>query len=566
MELQIVKRPSGLEVRIPRSFVNRAIGVVAFGETDSARASEDRAAFPVTVHAKHRRGWRCGDFGVVFDPVEELLFFVEVVEHSPRELYSDNREASQRSNVFSEPDFKWDLSALHQPLDEPLELLVKALKVQNLEGEFEPPLSAPINYSPFFRPAKPELFKFLDIPEKGIILGTLMQGGKVYKDSDNEIVPVSLYTSEDMEDEDNRLMQGIAVFGRKGYGKTVLVKNILQQAVTKFGVAAVVVDPQGEYDQMSDAPTEYDDMWRKLDLEPKGIPVDVYQLKFGNLRPTKRAKLFSLRFREYILDIRDVLRFPDVAYLEWPRIVAFYSKTSSAVTVTELYNWLLANRAILMNNCNIHESALRAVIGRLEMAMEWQVFDITDSKVQPLDIVDLIKPGTLTTIQTNTARAELEQLIVLRIMGDLLTAKQDSSHPRHEKISKLACLLAIDEAHRYFPRGTSNDPFLEKTIDRGRRIARESRKYRLGLLFASQNPSDIHQVILGQCWTKILFGHETDEVKGLGYPFKDKSDVVSALLQGQIMVASAGSARYSFRDGLIVRVPRCVTMHRRPAA
>jgi hypothetical protein len=71
---------------------------------------------------------------------------------------------------------------------------------------------------------------------------------------------------------------------------------------------------------------------------------------------------------------------------------------------------------------------------------------------------------------------------------------------------------------------------------------------------------------LGQCWTKILFGHETDEVKGLGYPFKDKSDVVSALLQGQIMVASAGSARYSFRDGLIVKVPRCVTMHRRPAA
>lgn len=63
-------------------------------------------------------------------------------------------------------------------------------------------------------------------------------------------------------------------------------------------------------------------------------------------------------------------------------------------------------------------------------------------------------------------------------------------------------LLVCEEAHRYVPdRGEAQYAAAQGAI---RRIAREGRKYGLGLMLVSQRPSDIESTVISQCGTWIV--------------------------------------------------------------
>jgi len=61
-------------------------------------------------------------------------------------------------------------------------------------------------------------------------------------------------------------------------------------------------------------------------------------------------------------------------------------------------------------------------------------------------------------------------------------------------------LLVCDEAHLYLPRLSGEiNPLQRRALDNFHRIAKEGRKYGLGMLVVSQRPSDISTTILSQC-------------------------------------------------------------------
>ena len=63
-------------------------------------------------------------------------------------------------------------------------------------------------------------------------------------------------------------------------------------------------------------------------------------------------------------------------------------------------------------------------------------------------------------------------------------------------------LLICEEAHRYVPdRGEAEYAEAQRAI---RRIAREGRKYGLGLMLVSQRPSDIEGTVISQCNTWLV--------------------------------------------------------------
>ena len=63
-------------------------------------------------------------------------------------------------------------------------------------------------------------------------------------------------------------------------------------------------------------------------------------------------------------------------------------------------------------------------------------------------------------------------------------------------------LLVCEEAHRYVPdRGAAEYAAAQTAI---RRIAREGRKYGIGLMLVSQRPSDIESTVISQCGTWIV--------------------------------------------------------------
>jgi DNA helicase HerA-like ATPase len=63
-------------------------------------------------------------------------------------------------------------------------------------------------------------------------------------------------------------------------------------------------------------------------------------------------------------------------------------------------------------------------------------------------------------------------------------------------------VLVCEEAHRYVPdRGDAEYAAAQTAI---RRIAREGRKYGIGLMLVSQRPADIESTVISQCGTWLV--------------------------------------------------------------
>ena len=71
-------------------------------------------------------------------------------------------------------------------------------------------------------------------------------------------------------------------------------------------------------------------------------------------------------------------------------------------------------------------------------------------------------------------------------------------------------LLVCEEAHRYVP--NRGDAQYEAAQDAIRRLAKEGRKYGIGLMLVSQRPSEIEATVLSQCnsWIIMRVTNETD--------------------------------------------------------
>lgn len=75
-------------------------------------------------------------------------------------------------------------------------------------------------------------------------------------------------------------------------------------------------------------------------------------------------------------------------------------------------------------------------------------------------------------------------------------------HQTQKERQKDPILLVCEEAHRYVPdRGEAEYAAAQSAI---RRIAREGRKYGLGLMLVSQRPADVESTVIAQCGTWLV--------------------------------------------------------------
>lgn len=84
-------------------------------------------------------------------------------------------------------------------------------------------------------------------------------------------------------------------------------------------------------------------------------------------------------------------------------------------------------------------------------------------------------------------------------------------HESREEREKDPVLLICEEAHRYVPnRGDAQYEVAQSAI---KRIAREGRKYGLGLMLVSQRPADIEGTVISQCnsWIVLRLSNSSDQ-------------------------------------------------------
>ena len=92
-------------------------------------------------------------------------------------------------------------------------------------------------------------------------------------------------------------------------------------------------------------------------------------------------------------------------------------------------------------------------------------------------------------------------------------------------------VLICEEAHRYVP--NSGEAQYEAAQESIRRIAKEGRKYGLGLILVSQRPSEVESTVLSQCnsWIILRITNESDRNHARGI-LPDSLEGLTKMLSG----------------------------------
>ena len=106
-------------------------------------------------------------------------------------------------------------------------------------------------------------------------------------------------------------------------------------------------------------------------------------------------------------------------------------------------------------------------------------------------------------------------------------------------------LFVCEEAHRYVPnRGEAQYAAAQTAI---RRLAREGRKYGLGLMLVSQRPSDVEETVLSQCntWIVLRLTNSSDQshvAKMLPDSLGAMTSLLSSLPRQEALFVGEGAA------------------------
>lgn len=162
------------------------------------------------------------------------------------------------------------------------------------------------------------------------------------------------------------------------------------------------------------------------------------------------------------------------------------------------------------------------------MDQSWPFLEVLESKLRDPRMQFLFKPGKWSVATNGTTQCDLDALLsewigadtpisvfdlsgippsivddlvgaVLRILYDALfwgRLKQEGSRQR-------PLLVVLEEAHTYLGAQATGTPAKSRAAFATRRIAKEGRKYGVGLMLVSQRPSEIDGTILAQCGTTI---------------------------------------------------------------
>lgn len=123
------------------------------------------------------------------------------------------------------------------------------------------------------------------------------------------------------------------------------------------------------------------------------------------------------------------------------------------------------------------------------------------------------KNGTVAVVDLSLVPTEIIHIIVSVLARMIFEASQ---RYRRENGYSLPTTLVLEEAHTFIHRGLTSEsasPASQACAEVFEKIAREGRKFGLGLVLASQSPSEIAPTVLSQCNTFLLhrLAKDTDQ-------------------------------------------------------
>ena len=341
-----------------------------------------------------------------------------------------------------------------------------------------------------------------------------------------------------------------AILGQSGAGKSWTVANLLQRAVASMPKAHIILlDLHGEYsweDDEGNRQHAFDDKVTRY-IDARELEIPYWLMTFAELvdllidRSDDSASSQIAFLRDSVHDLRNKsnkeLAIGDIS-IDSP---VYFS-------LSELYNYFEeANK--MTSNFGKEKGALAGLFDQFLMRLQSRMNDMRyNFLLQPKhrtssesmsgllrDFVGLGDPkAQITIIDLSSVPFDVRPVVTAQV--GRLAFEFNYWNPRFKEFP---LLLVCEEAHAYIPREGGSQ--YEGTRRSMQRIAKEGRKYGVGLAVVTQRPHELSETVLAQCSTFVCLRLTNPDDQAYVRDLvpeaeSDFIDVLSSLGQGEAMI------------------------------
>ncbi len=271
------------------------------------------------------------------------------------------------------------------------------------------------------------------------------------------------------------LTRHLAILAVTGGGKSNTVCVLVRRLVNDLGGTVVIFDVHGEY-----AEGVVED--RQVKLKPKINPVTM-----------TIEELFQLaQIPENANVQRRILR------EAWEEVIGLYwnGKKGANEIMDALLAYLEAKHNELIVNKNKAEAMRYLAVADKIKDMQRVYGGIIDGTA-PLNLTDYIRPGYLNVIDLSSVDDSAADAVTSHLLRRILWERK--MYVREGKGYPVPIIAVLEEAHVLVPKDG-------RTLTKywAGRIAREGRKFQVGMVLVSQRPKNVDDNVLSQTNNKII--------------------------------------------------------------
>lgn len=315
--------------------------------------------------------------------------------------------------------------------------------------------------------AEPELLsKYLGVNPHGLYLGKALTQERIH---------ISI-------DPNKLLSHHIAILGATGSGKSY-TSGVLCEELLDLNVPVIVIDPHGEYESLTDKNNDPDELekMKLFEVSPKCYKVQEYAPPFArkNWQQSLTVDINKLGFEMLgeLIGLNSDAQC-DLLYLALKTMKDRFK--SESYSASRLFDFI----EIVGKEYSDPRTAT-TVKRRLSVFCELGIFGAGVSAEK------LVQKGQLTIIDlSGDVEERLKRALCATVLNELFEARKNN------KVSPF--FVVIEESHRFCPQ--DEDCVSKQVI---RRLAREGRKFGVGMCLTSQRIIGLDKDVFSQCGTKI---------------------------------------------------------------
>ncbi len=298
-------------------------------------------------------------------------------------------------------------------------------------------------------------------------------------------------------DADNLVSRHVSIFGMSGSGKTVMVRRIMHEMLSKK-YPMLVLDIHGDYLGFIQKQKKlYPD--NKIKLFYPNLSVSSEDKEIIYTLIDKLGKSLTDPQKDFLNSLLEKVKYEGGSLLKYIKLLNSKSKEFASTGSTSFKNIRPASMYVVARSLgqvakkleNMEQTNFRHRKKMNNLKFE----ELPDPATEPEKIVS---KGQLSILYLKGYETLPASAIVSILLENLFKHRQEVN----EEIPPF--LTVVEEAHNFIPSRSENKDDLP-SVETIRKVITEGRKFGTGIMIISQRPSRLDETIASQCNSQIIF-------------------------------------------------------------